>query len=319
RRYFERSAAKSQVALGIGDDCASIIPTRGHEVLLSTDTLAEAVHFLRELSKPEEVGAKAIFTSASDIAAMGGKVVGFLLSINLHEVDRKWLQAFLGGAGKAAWQCGGRILGGNVSVSASLSFTVTVIGEVKKNHRVDRSGAKPGDLVYVTGYPGESALGLDILMSGKKRIRPAEKKLVQRHTRPTPRLKWGALLAEGRIASSMIDISDGVALDFRRILKASGAGGVINLDGFPISGAVKLSQNGENKTNLLKRMITGGEDYELLFTVNPRKTKKLETLIKEEGIKAHRIGEITAQKGTLEIFGEDGKKLDFLFEGWLHS
>jgi thiamine-monophosphate kinase len=319
RRLFGKSASGGKVALGIGDDCASIIPTPGREILLSTDTLAESVHFLPELSTPEDIGAKSVYTAVSDIAAMGGEAVALLLSINIHGVDRKWIGAFLKGASRAARVCRARIVGGNVSAAAALSFTVTAVGEVKKGLRVDRSGASPGEVVYVTGHPGESALGLDIILERKKRPAPWEKRLIRRHFIPRPRLAWGALLAGGRIASAMIDVSDGVILDFRRMAEASGAGGRLWLGKLPISPAAKTLMRKKGVNETLQRMATGGEDYELLFSVRKGKEGMLTRLIGEGAIEAWRIGEITGEKGKLEIFGEDGKKVDFRNEGWLHS
>ncbi|MDH5509412.1 MAG: thiamine-phosphate kinase [Nitrospinota bacterium] len=318
RRFFKRATGSHKVALGIGDDCASLRPASGYEVLASTDTLAEAVHFLRDLSTPEDIGAKSVHTAISDIAAMGGRPLALLLSVNLHDVDHAWISAYLRGAGKAARQVGAPIVGGNVTAAASLSFTVTALGEVKKGLRVDRSGARPGDAVYITGYPGESVLGLDLMTERKRRYSPMEKHLIDRHLLPTPRLEWGRLLAERKIASAMIDISDGVALDFRRLIQASDTGGRLWLEKFPISAEAMavVSRNGEEEA--LCRMMTGGEDYELLFTVRPAKSASLERLIRNRKMVAHKIGEITREKGKLEIFGKEGKRVDFQVEGWLH-
>jgi len=318
RRFFKRATGSHKVALGIGDDCASLRPAPGHEVLVSADTLAEGVHFLRDLSTPEDIGAKSVGAAVSDIAAMGGRPLALLLSINLHEVDSAWISAYLRGAGRAARQARAPIVGGNVSAAASLSFTVTALGEVKKGLRVDRSGARPGDSVYITGYPGESALGLDLMTERKRRYTPKEKHLIHRHHLPTPRLEWGRLLADRKIASAMIDVSDGVTLDFRRIIEASGAGGRLWLEKFPISAEARgvIARNGEEAA--LRRMATGGEDYELLFTVRPTKGLSLEKMVKNGKIDAQKIGEITGEKGKLEIFGKDGKRVDFQVEGWLH-
>lgn len=319
KRFFTRATGGHKVALGIGDDCASLRPAAGHEVLVSTDTLAEAVHFLRDLSAPEDIGAKSVHTAVSDIAAMGGRPLALLLSINLHEADRGWIGAYLRGAGKAAREVGAPIVGGNVSAAAALSFTVTALGEVKKGFRVDRSGARPGDAVYITGHPGESALGLDLLTERKSKYTPSQKRLIHRHILPTPRLEWGRMLAERQIPSAMIDVSDGVTLDFRRMIQASGAGGRIWLDKIPISEDARKVIGKNSRESVLQKMVTGGEDYELLFTVRPAREARLERLIKTGKIEATRIGDITGEKGKLEIFGKEGKKVDFEVEGWLHS
>ncbi|MDH4183566.1 MAG: thiamine-phosphate kinase [Nitrospinota bacterium] len=318
KRFFEHNARGGKIALGIGDDCASIIPAPGHEILLTVDTLAEGVHFLRDLCSPEEIGAKAVNTSVSDIAAMGGQPLALLLSVNLHDVDRKWMNSFLKSAAKAARMVGARIIGGNVSAGAALCFSVTAVGEVKKGFRVDRSGAKPGDAVYVTGHPGESALGLDLMMEAGRRT-PWQKKLINRHTLPQPRIPWGRLLGKKKIASAMIDVSDGLILDLRRMAEASGVGGRLFLEKIPISQAARAMMKLKGKESVLERMATGGEDYELLFTTTARKEAELLGLIKQGLITATKIGEMTREKGKLEIFGGNGKKVDFQTEGWLHS
>ena len=250
-RLIEKKFSKPahRLALGIGDDCAAIsAPARGCESLLTTDTMAENVHFDRKWISPESLGKKSVYTSLSDISAMGGQPRFLLMSINItDDVDKRWINKYLNGFHSAVEEYDCALIGGNVvRAKNDLSFTITAIGDVKSGMRVDRSGAQPGDSIYVTGTPGDSALGLDLLMAEKKRYTPTERKLINRHLEPTPRVGWGQLLAQKRLASAMIDISDGVVIDLRRVLESSNVSARVELARFPLSKSARnaLKQKG---------------------------------------------------------------------------
>lgn len=237
-REFGKGGGKN-VLLGIGDDCASVSPAPGHETLLTTDTLCEGVHFRTAWTTPRQLGHKSVCVSLSDIAAMGGRPRSLLLSAILTgREDRKWIAVYVRGVAEAAKKWGAAVVGGNVALGKSLSFTVTAVGEVRKGLRVDRSGAKPGDHLFVTGSPGDSALGLELLKKKRDSYTAAEK-TDSKAQRPHPRVEWGPALAEARIATAMIDISDGVALDLTRLARASGVAAEVDLAEFPLSNAAK--------------------------------------------------------------------------------
>ena len=309
------------LALGIGDDCAAIRPAAGHELLMTTDTLVEGVHFSLERTTPRQLGMKTAAVNLSDIAAMGGRPRFALLSVSVtDDIGKKWMTSFLDGFKQAMSPSGCVLVGGNVSGArkGGLFFTVTAIGEIKRGLRVDRTGARPGDTVFVTGTPGEAALGLDLLLQEKKSRDRGEKRLIARHNSPTARVEWGALLASERIASAMIDVSDGVAMDLYRILKASGVRAEISLSAFPLSRetarAVALSGD-----EAWKRILSGGEDYELLFTVAPKNINRVERLIAVGRIEAAPIGRISGKGAPrLDIEGVSGERLDLETLGWLH-
>ncbi|VAX21895.1 Thiamine-monophosphate kinase [hydrothermal vent metagenome] len=307
------------LALGIGDDCAAIRPATGFETLITTDTLVEGTHFKRDLTTPDSLGRKSVCVSLSDISAMGGRPKFLLLSINISkDINKTWIVKYLHGFKAMAKRYDCRLIGGNITRSRNLSFTVTALGEVSKGFRIDRSGAMPGDLVFVTGSPGDSALGLDLLNRRGANYTSGERKLIARHQKPEARVEWGQILSSGRIASSMIDISDGLALDLKRVLKASCVGAVVELSRFPLSTeAGKIVK--ANGAKAWRRILSGGEDYELLFTAPPAKLKALDRFQKSGKIKAVRIGEIVKGKGHLTIIKPEGGELKIKKEGWLYN
>lgn len=317
-REFGKGAGKG-VLLGIGDDCASVSPSPGHETLLTTDTLCEGVHFKSGWTTPRQLGHKSVCVSLSDIAAMGGRPRSLLLSAILtgREGDA-WIKAYVRGVAEAAKKWGAAPVGGNVALGKSRSFTVSAVGEVRKGLRVDRGGAKPGDHLFVTGSPGDSALGLGLLKERRDVYTAAEKKLMARHNAPTPRVEWGPALAEARIASAMIDISDGVALDLARLAQASGVAAEVDLAEFPLSAAAKgiVDQKGERAW---RTVLTGGEDYELMFTVPEKKLKALSRLQENGKIRAARIGRMLKGKPGVTILDLSGGELEIGNPGWLHD
>ncbi len=314
------SQSSREVMLGMGDDCAAIKPKAGHELLLTTDTLIEKIHFDRGWISPFSLGKKSVSVNLSDIAAMGGRPRFLMMSINItDDVDRRWVKRYLQGLYSVAIEHGCALIGGNIARTESdLSFTVTAIGDIRPGLRVDRSGAKPGDLIYVTGTPGDSALGLDLLMKRKKRYTPAERKLIKRHIEPTPRTEWGQLLSKKRLASAMIDISDGVVLDLRRVLESSNVSARLDLTKFPLSKSARglLKKKGKSAWS---RILGGGEDYELMFTVPARKQSVIEKLIENGNISAGYIGKVAKHGLPLEIIDPDGEPVLVENEGFLHN
>lgn len=306
------------LALGIGDDCAAIRPSPGHETLLTTDTLVEGTHFRLDMTTPRLLGGKAASVNMSDIAAMGGMPRYMLLSVNVSGgIGKRWLVSFLEGFKDAISPFAAALVGGNVAASQELSFTVTVIGEVARGRRVDRNGAKPGDLIFVTGSPGDAALGLEISLKGEKRLEKYERKLVSRFLSPTVRVEWGMLLASEKIPSAMIDVSDGVALDLQRIAQASGVRARLELSGFPLSDEAKTAF-GRIGASAWRKALSGGEDYELLFTLPKGRERRLRRLIAEGKIDATLIGHIVEGAPDVDIIDADGEPLRLRRKGWIH-
>lgn len=247
---------------GIGDDCAILPQSAGLSTLVSTDMLVEDVHFLRSNAEPYNLGWKALAVNLSDIAAMGGKPRTSFLSLALtSDLPSGWLEKFLEGYKALSLKYNTLLAGGDTTSSADrLCISVTVTGEAKRGKAVLRSGARPGDLVCVTGILGESAAGLGIILKGGARTAEQER-LVRRHYLPEPRIPEGLALASCEGVHAMMDISDGVASDIRHIMEESGVGAVIDT---------------HNPAYYGEHALDGGEDYELLFTVDPECEKEIE-------------------------------------------
>lgn len=255
--------------LGIGDDCAVLPQAGGMETLVSTDMLLEGSHFLRGDIPARLLGWKSAAVNFSDIAAMGGRPVGSFLSLGLPAgLDSDWMDAFLAGYKECSQYCGAPLLGGDTTTSQDgIAINVTVIGQCQRGRSRKRSSAVPGDLVCVTGPLGDSAAGLQAILQGVRGSEDAET-LVERHYRPVPRVSEGQALAATPGVHAMMDISDGVASDLRHILKASGVGAAVRTQDVPLSAELRrvCAQQGWDATTLA---LTGGEDYELLFTMAP--------------------------------------------------
>ena len=251
---------------GIGDDCAIIPQKTGLQTLVSTDMLVEGVHFLRDDISPQDLGWKAAAVNFSDIAAMGGKPVGTFLSIALpKDLPEEWADGFIGGFKALSDKFGAPLLGGDTTSSTgTICINVAILGECPCGKAKLRSEAKAGDLVCVTGCLGDSACGLRLILEG----RTPDEYLLEKHHLPMPRVAEGLQLAGLDGVHAMMDISDGVASDLRHILKASGVGAEVDLSLVPMSPRMRAccEKYGWDAAELA---VSGGEDYELLFTADP--------------------------------------------------
>lgn len=257
--------------LGIGDDCAVIPQSTGNDTLVSTDMLVEGSHFLLEDITPYQLGWKCAAVNFSDIAAMGGRPVGSFLSVALPKnLPDGWMDEFLRGYKEISQKYGFPLLGGDTTSSPDrLCINVTVLGSNPSGRSKMRSGAKAGDLICVTGLLGDAAAGLQVILSKAKRDDDA-KYLVEKHYMPSPKMEEGASLAGIDGVHAMADISDGVASDLRHILDESGVGAEVDVAKLPVSEQMtRWCKN--NWTDPVKMALSGGEDYELLFTVDPSK------------------------------------------------
>jgi thiamine-monophosphate kinase len=301
---------------GIGDDAAVFKVKAGHECLVSTDLLIEGVHFDLSYTGPKDLGYKALAANLSDIAAMGGEPLFYFVSIAAPgEMDFRDFRRIFAGMEEAAR--GARLAGGDTcNTPGPLFISVSVIGQAEKGRAVKRSGARPGDGIWITGTLGDSAAGLEILKAGARARHPrVEKFLVSRHLRPEARGEAGRLLGKSGIASSMIDISDGLSSDLRHITEASGAGAVILEEKLPISRELAAYAGRERA---LKLSLSGGEDYELLFTVRGlKRERELSALGKRAGVTFTKIGEVLkGDRAYLEL--ENGIRKALKPEGYEH-
>jgi thiamine-monophosphate kinase len=298
-------ARTSVLELGMGDDAALLKPRAGHELVLTCDWFLEGSHFLREKHTADAVGWKCLARAVSDIAAMGGVPRCFLLSLALPaSATGTWLSGFLGGLRRASKELQCELAGGDTTRREEILINVTVIGEVKKGMSIRRVGARPGDQLFVTGILGEAELGLEMLRREKGLAR-AKNPALRKHLYPVPRLAVGRWLAEKRLASAMMDLSDGLSTDMERLCSASGVGAQIYARKLPVSSLV-------GRADGVNLALHGGDDYELLFTVRSAVARKIPS--EYRGVKITRVGEIVSGKKI--IVERAGKKRDSVSGGW---
>jgi len=296
------SRGGKSVVTGIGDDCAVLRIPPGHELLVTTDFTIENVHFRREWHAPELVGWRCLARGLSDIAAMGGEPRAAFLSLAVDcEVPQKWVDGFLRGLLALGGGFDVPLAGGDTAQSVGgIQADIVVVGSVPRGKAVLRSGAKPGDSIYVTGKLGGAAAVLGRLMESK----PAGALL--RRFRPQPRIAAGQWLRERGMASAMIDLSDGLSTDLDHICKESGVGAEIEAAAIP---RAQLTA-GEGPVTL-DMALHGGEDYELLFTSARAVPAKV------AGVPVTRVGRIT-KSHSMRIIGTDGRAGTLKAGGWEH-
>lgn len=297
----QRTPADASLVVGIGDDAAVIRPASGHDLVATTDTLVEDVHF-DERFTPEDVGHLALASNLSDLAAMGARPRWVLLSLTLPEGDLSWIDGFLDGFLRLAASEHVVLAGGNLA-RGPRSITVQALGEVKPGQAVTRQGARPGDLLLVTGTLGDAAAALALGPA-------APEALASRLTRPAPRIAAGRALAGS--ARAMIDLSDGLVADLAALLPPP-LGARIELSGLPVSAALRSAV--PDPGTRWKLQLDGGSDYELLAAVPPG--LGLETLTDEAATDLTVIGEVEAG-GEIRCLALDGRARPLDVGGWDH-
>ncbi len=299
--------------LGIGDDAAVIRPAQGADWVVTCDAFLENVHFLADVHPADSVGYKALARATSDLAAMGAVPRWFLLSLALTASrTRGWLEQFLRGMGRAARQFGLVLVGGDTSQHATVAVSLTVIGEIAPGRAVTRAGARPGDILYVSGTLGAAQLGLELILrqrSSDRRWKP----LLRPHLYPELCLEVGQWLARRSLASAMIDTSDGLSTDLAHICTASGVGARLWLDSLPAV-RVPVALRGQG-FDAIELALHGGEDYELLFAVPRRFASRIPAT--RHGVRLTPIGEITREK-KLVVVDANGRAAPLVPRGWDH-
>jgi thiamine-monophosphate kinase len=316
-RYF-KSAAKPRdgVDLGIGDDCALITPSSGMQLAISSDMLVEGRHFLSTVS-PEALGHKALAVNLSDLAACGAQPLGFTLALSMPRVDQAWLAGFSRGLLALADLHSCALVGGDTT-SGPLNICITVFGQVPRGQALLRSGAKVGDDVYVSGSPGEARVALEIFRGNVQTSQTIFEATRQRMERPTPRVALG--LALRGIASSCIDVSDGLLGDLGHILKSSHAGAEINLhaiDSIAASAAYSPA-NGSFSLKFTRNMVlAGGDDYELCFTASPTQREAVNAAAAQAQVAITRIASVQSEPGV-RLRDSQGNAIANDFESFDH-
>ncbi len=334
------SVNANALRLGTGDDAAILSPTGSREWVFTCDAFLEGVHFLAKTHPPDSVGYKSLARANSDLAAMGATPRFFLLTLALPVTfiaaigfrqatalavpksqnrfgalaPEVWLKKFLNGMARAARELDITIIGGDTTMSDRIFISITALGEIACGRALTRSGAKAGDLIYVSGKLGRAQLGLELILRGladDRRFRT----LTQPHLYPKIRVALGEWLAEHRIASSAMDISDGLSTDLARLCAASQVGAKIYANKIPsVAIPTAVAQKlGKRKLDPLQLALHGGEDYELLFTAPPRQAKKLRKAPSAPELTA--IGEITSNRKVVLVH-QDGSTAPLKSGGW---
>ncbi|MGB7436337.1 MAG: thiamine-phosphate kinase [Candidatus Acidiferrum sp.] len=299
------SARSHALLLSFGDDAALWAPTKGNTTVLTCDWFLERTHFLRDKHPADSVGWKSLARAVSDIAAMGAMPKCFLLSLALPaELTGKWLDEFLHGLRRASRALHCELAGGDTTRRSTVLISTAVIGEIAQRSAILRAGAIQGDAIYVSGTLGEADLGLLSLRRRRGLARPTNDAL-RKHLYPRPRLELGQWLAKNRLATAMMDLSDGLSTDLPRLCAASRVGAIIDAGRLPVTNLIGIA-------DARGLALHGGDDYELLFTVSKKNTKRLPPRFR--GLPLTRIGDITLEKKILVAEGQ--KQVPLHSAGW---
>lgn len=298
-RIRQRSRTTADLRVGIGDD-AAVIAAGERDLITCCDLMVEGVHFRRSWTPPYLLGRKALAVTLSDIAAMGGIAKFAMVSVALSSgISSEFVDELFRGLFDLADESDVVIIGGDTSSSPDTIFIDTIaIGQCARNGAVTRSGAQPGDEIYVTDSLGASALGLMLLAHGirlEREENPSHREALIRHLSPKPRLRFGAEIGKSGLATSMIDISDGLSTDLWHILDESNCGALIRAASIPVAECVKRSTSSEDE--ILRFALHGGEEYELLFTARPEDDSRIRAVAETVEQPITLIGEVVSEKG----------------------
>ncbi len=321
--FIERIAAaglegSADVVCGIGDDCAVLGRGNDRVRLITSDLMVEGVHFVVEASDARWLGHKLLAVNLSDIAAMGGEPREALVSVAVSpDFDVGYMERVYDGLRACATRFGVNVVGGDTTRSTGpLVMNLTLTGEMDQDRVCYRSGARPGDLIYVSGTLGDSAAGLELALGNTVGLSREDREfLLGRHHRPEPRVALGQVLSASGDVTAMLDLSDGMGSDLRHICRQSGVSAVIGETTIPVSPALRrfcaLADIGTRDL-----AISGGEDYELLFTVAPGRRNDIQALAGESGV--IRIGRIEAGDGRIYLEDAKGARMELAAHGFDH-
>ena len=314
-QYFAPLAADAPGALGLQDDAAVISLSNQEQLITTTDTMIAGVHFFDDAA-PEEIASKLLAINVSDLAAMGASPMGYLLAAAFTSaIDDTWLAGFVARLGEDQHWYGMHLLGGDtVSTPGPLTLTITALGRIVKDQVLTRSAAQPGDQVYVSGTIGDSALGLALLKHEISAIDDQQRQaLIDRYRRPQPRFELGQRLFG--VAHAVTDVSDGLVADLNNICESSGVGAVLKTHRVPLSEAASAIV--EANASLMTTMLTGGDDYELIFTAPGESVDEIDVIARELNLNISHIGDIT-DGHSVTVFDAENQKIDLETIGYQH-
>ena len=299
QKNFVRGGEVAGVSTGIGDDGAVLQPDPGKEIIAVMDTLVAGIHF-PDATDPFDIGYRVVAVNLSDVAAMGGRPRWMTLALTLPAAEETWIARFAEGLHAAAGEFDLALVGGDTTTGKTLVVSVQIIADIESGKAIKRSGAQPGDHIYVTGTLGDAAAGLELISSGE-----SHPYLATRFLRPNARVDFGQALVGA--ASAAIDVSDGLFADLGKLLAASNVGGVLDLEALPLSKELRESFDVETQRRFA---LSGGDDYELCFTVGP------DSILPATDTAATRIGTVVAgEQLTCHL---DGALVPYEDSGYLH-
>lgn len=308
--FRSRSFQRRDVKVGIGDDCAITSVPEGQDLVTTTDTLVEGVHFPVG-TEARAIAYKAVAVNLSDLASMGAEPAWISLSLSIPDVDGDWLNGFSDGLQELTEYYSVQLIGGD-TVQGPLSITITAQGFIPREQGLMRSKARPGDWIYVTGTLGDAGLGLAVQQHSVTPILQHRNYLLNRLNYPTPRVLAGTTLR--RIANSCIDVSDGILGDLKHILYASQCGAVLQVDKLPFSEAMLDTVD---RDTAIRYALTSGDDYELLFTVSEEQKGNLDIALANCNVSATCIGQMNGVSEKLEL-RDQGETYNFDNEAFQH-
>jgi thiamine-monophosphate kinase len=321
RNLLEKEGAKStRITLGIGDDAASFLPREGYELLVTCDALVEGRHYLPEFITPFDLGRRAMAVNISDIGAMAGHPLYGLVSLGLKsDTEFTYIEEMYRGFIAELDPFGACIIGGNITASGNgLFIDITLIGEVEMGRGLRRSTAKPGDVILVTGCPGESGAGLRILMLARSRPELRTHPLIKAHLVPSHRAREGAAVGRTGCATAMIDTSDGFLGDLGHICEESGVGALLFAGKFPVSENLKAGAKILAEDSL-ELFMAESDDYELIITCSRNHVNQVRSAIASSfSGPVSEVGRITEREKGIMLVETDGSEREIRAGGWDH-
>jgi len=318
---LSREGIRSErVTLGIGDDTASFLPRPGYEILVTCDCMVEGRHYLPKYIRPFDLGRRAMSLNISDIGAMGGRPLYALISLGLKaEILVRDIEEMYRGLLAELNPFGASIIGGNLTQSGNGMFIdITLIGEVERGRALRRSGAKPGDFILVTGYPGQAAAGLQLLLQEPDESKLLVHPLVQIYNTPSHRAKLGEAIAKAGCATAMIDTSDGFLGDLGHICEESGVGAELFQERLPVSEDLREAAHALHR-DPYEFILGDSDDYELVITCQPQNLALLRsTVTRCCPVPLTEVGRITGAAREMTLVLPDGEKRPVKPASWDH-
>lgn len=316
-RYFAPLAEGEPAALGLEDDAAVLTPPPGRSLVLTADAMVAGVHYLPD-DPPDQVAQKLLRVNLSDLAAMGAEPLGYLLTCAWpKDIREDWVAGFVQGLAADQKTFGIHVLGGDMtSTPGPMTLSLTALGHVAPGQALRRATARAGDLIFVSGGIGDGALGLKVLTGAFPNLEaePAAF-LAERYRRPQPRLALGQALAASGLATACLDVSDGLVADVGHIAETSGLAAEIVAHRVPLSPAARLLL--ADDLELFPLTLTGGDDYELCFTVDPERAAEVAALAERLGLPLTQVGRMAEGEGV-RVLDRDGAALPLSKSGWTH-